>query len=317
MSHPHRDHGRRRWPALALASALLAASASEASANETIIVDGVRRTYAIEAPAGGAGARPVVFFLHGAGGSADAIARDGWSAEARREGFLLVGLQGLPVDPARPSDLRGNPNIWNDGSGRGRRTAADEADVRYFDAVLAAVEKTYPVDRSRIYVAGHSNGASMSFRLAEERGDEIAAIAVLAGGVQMAAPPRRPVPALIMLGEQDPIVPLNGGRTTLPWGGRTYDNPPFIQTAETWARRNGCDADARPTETDAAQTRTLQWAPCQVTFVILRNHGHQWPNGPQSGFTPPFIRRATGPYNAGLDATEMAWRFLKDKRLAD
>lgn len=302
------------WRRLALAAALALAPA--AAAAESLAVDGVQRTYAVEAPAAADHPLAVVFFLHGAGGSDRAIDRDGWTVKARSEGFLLVGLQGLPADPGRPASPRLNPNIWNDGSGRGRRAPGDDADVRYFDAVLAAVERAYPVDRDRIYVAGHSNGASMALRLAAARSGEVAAVAILAGGLQLAdpPPPKRPVPALMMLGELDPIVPLNGGPSTLPWGGRTYQNPAFIQTPQAWARRNGCPADARPAVVDSALARTYRW-PCQVTFMVLRGQGHAWPTGDAGNGAPAFLRKVTGPTNPDQDATDLAWRFLEDKRL--
>lgn len=281
---------------------------------QTITVDGRQRQYAVIAPdAPPAGRKlPLVIFFHGAGGGMSAIKRDRWDEKARKEGFVVVGMQGLPVLTDQPSNFRQNPNIWNDGSGRGRRDPAAEDDVDYFDAVVAAVSKAYPIDPERIYVVGHSNGASMTLRLAQERADRIAAFAVLAGGIWTTRPVTRPVPALFMLGELDPIVPLAGGSVRMPFGGHMQDNPPFIDNPTAWSLRNGCAKGETPKAVDGPLMKTLTWS-CGVTFDIFHQHGHGWPSG--KGAAAPAFAQAVGPNNTAINATDLAWDFLKDKRL--
>ena len=63
---------------------------------------------------------PVVFMLHGAGGSGEgAIPETGWDAKSDREGFIAVFPDGTPPHPLLPARFLMNPRLWNDGSGRG------------------------------------------------------------------------------------------------------------------------------------------------------------------------------------------------------
>ena len=63
-------------------------------------------------------------------------------------------------------------------------------DVGYLRALVREALEVRPIDPDRVYVFGHSNGGFMSYRLASELADEVAAIAVLAGSSH-----RRRVPA--------------------------------------------------------------------------------------------------------------------------
>jgi polyhydroxybutyrate depolymerase len=88
-------------------------------------------------------------------------------------------------------------------------------DVAFFDAMLAAVAKDYPIDEKRVYAMGISNGGMFSHYLAAHRADKLAAIAPVVGGI--ADPfhrkfmPAGPVSVLISQGTKDPIVPYDGG----------------------------------------------------------------------------------------------------------
>jgi len=56
-------------------------------------------------------------------------------------------------------------------------------DVGFVAALLDELRRTLPVDASRIYVTGMSNGAMMSHRLGRELATRIAAIAPVVGAV--------------------------------------------------------------------------------------------------------------------------------------
>ena len=79
-----------------------------------------------------------------------------------------------------------------------------------FDSVVAMVRRLVPLDSSRVYVLGHSMGAGAAAQLAQQRPQQIAAVACLAGG--------RPVtvvgaPRLLFLGAAlDPIIPAKNVR---------------------------------------------------------------------------------------------------------
>ena len=94
--------------------------------DESIVVGaGVRkmtRTFIVHVPPGfdGKSKVPVVFMLHGAGGSGEgAIPETGWDVKSDREGFIAVFPDGTPPHPLLPARFLMNPRLWNDGSGRG------------------------------------------------------------------------------------------------------------------------------------------------------------------------------------------------------
>ncbi len=73
-----------------------------------------------------------------------------------------------------------------------------------FDSVLAVVSREYRVDPNRVYVIGHSMGAGITAALANARGDQLAAVALLAGGAPIRA---ESGPAALFIGAQlDPII---------------------------------------------------------------------------------------------------------------
>ncbi|HEX9167025.1 MAG TPA: hypothetical protein VF862_14025 [Gemmatimonadales bacterium] len=132
------------------------------------------------------GPLPLVIALHGAGADERAFL-EAYGAGRLRElaeerGFLLITAF---------------TNAW-------MRHPAEA-----FDQAVDSAAARHAIDRSRIYVLGHSLGAGATWSTARVRGDRIAAIACLAGGC--GAPPATgatlaPVPpTLLYAGELDPL----------------------------------------------------------------------------------------------------------------
>ena len=86
-----------------------------------------------------------------------------------------------------------------------------EADVMQ---VLEIVKRQYKIDESRIYLVGHSMGAIGTWKIAAKYPDIWAAIAPIAGNGQPATLERlRQVPAIVVHGDADNTVPVQGSRT--------------------------------------------------------------------------------------------------------
>lgn len=110
-------------------------------------------------------------------------------------------------------------------------------DVAYLGGLIDDVAAAWPVDRARITVLGHSNGAFMAYRLACARADVVSAIAGLAGHATSAAVPCTPVHPVSVLhiqGTADAVVPYATG----PFNG--VPSPGAIDSVAQWATRNGC-----------------------------------------------------------------------------
>jgi polyhydroxybutyrate depolymerase len=145
-------------------------------------VDGVTRTYRLHAPAALDPGRPapLVLVLHGAMGNAARVeTRYHWNPLSDRDGFFVVYPQG-------------SLDQWNavlDGR-------VDD-DVSYLTALLDHLEGSFPIDRTRVYVAGLSNGAAMAYRIGCALSDRVAAIAPVEGS-SPACQPSQPVSMVVV-----------------------------------------------------------------------------------------------------------------------
>jgi polyhydroxybutyrate depolymerase len=226
--------------------------------------------------------------LHGAGGSAEFAADEtGWSRLADAAGFAVVYPEGVPVKPNKAPKFLTNPQKWNDGSGRGRHD-----DVGFLLAVLDDLADR--IDSKCVYVTGFSNGAGMTFRFAAEHAERVAAIAPVAGHCWIADPkPSRPVPTYYLIGDSDPLVPLQGGNARTPWG-KVEGRPAAADTLRRWG-----EAIGKPPGSDLFPVR------------MIAGHGHHWPGG--KGLLG---ERLGGPAATGMDATTEIWKFVRQHTLA-
>ncbi len=281
---------------------------------------GVSREYLLFAPSTPCG---LVVFLHGKGGTAIWADREtGWSQLAIQEEFALAIPEGLPPHPLQPSNFLSNPPRWNDGSksDRSNKTEASTTDiglsssaieepddVGFLTAVLDDVANRLGAEPRRVFMAGFSNGAGMTFRFAAERANRIAAIALVAGHCWVAEPkPVRPVPTLYVVGTVDPLIPLRGGDVRNPWTHRLIHRPPVSDTLERWAHAIGC-SDIPVTESDQGGVQMdIYPGPVPYQSVSIGGLGHHWPGGKRQ-LNP----RIAGTPSDAINGTELVWEFFK------
>lgn len=116
---------------------------------------------------------------------------------------ICVWAQGLPT-PGKLTDPEGKRRGW-------QKDAGDQADrdLKFYDAMLASfLTGSDPVDRSRVFALGHSNGGSFTYLLWAERGETLAAVAT-SGAVAAKVLPKlqqHPKPLLAIAGRRDPLV---------------------------------------------------------------------------------------------------------------
>ena len=94
--------------------------------------------------------------------------------------------------------------------------------MKFIRAAVDQTTKDFPIDRSRVFATGISNGAIMSHRLAAEASDVFAAVATVAGEMAPSMAehfqPQYSVSVLIIHGDADPLVPIGGGDVRVPGG---------------------------------------------------------------------------------------------------
>lgn len=273
---------------------------------ESLDFGGVKRDYILYMPQNLQSPAPLVIALHGGGGTAA-----GWEQEtdfdgvADRNGFIVVYPQGVNRE-------------WNEERGSGmtlRRSDAD--DVGFINALIDHLAAQYPIDLTRIYAMGISNGGFMSLRLACNLSDRLAGIGVIAAQLTedmiSGCVPIKPLRVAIFNGVDDPIIPYDGGAVRIS-GQYRGDVLSTQDQVDFWLRVNGCE----PTITE---TMTLNARPLDGTFVEMTGYtlcspggavrlyrivggGHTMPGGNQ--YLP---RAVIGNVSRELHAPTELWAF--------
>ena len=200
---------------------------SQQTLNQSIIHDNLQRDYIIHIPSiyNVSDPIPLVFCFHGYGGNANSIlSYTIFNSISDTAGFIVVYPQGTL--------LQGTPH-WNVG---GWTLASNIDDVGFISSLLDSLSDQYNIDDTRVYSTGMSNGGYMSFLLACQLSDRIAAIASVTGSMTIqtynSCNPQHPTPILQLHGTYDQTVPY-------------YGNPSWTKSIDDvlqyWVNYNNCN----------------------------------------------------------------------------
>jgi len=226
-------------------------------------IDGLERRYLVSEPRNLDTPMPCILVLHGGGGNARQMSRQGFSRLSKEHGFLVIYPEGLDKH-------------WNDGRyDREAPIAKRESnDVKFLDSLLTELESQYPIDPDKIFCMGISNGAFMSHRLGLELSHRLAGIVPIIGGVNLTVkenfPPKAPLSVMIIQGVDDPIVPYEGGAVRLVETGKTRGTVlPTEEAFTMWSEHNKCETPTTQTLADTTDDG------CQVTLMSAQNGSDQ------------------------------------------
>jgi len=312
---------RRTLAVIAVAAILLVGTVVVLNINvydraspSTVVVGGLKRTYRIYVPASIDKSSPVPLLigLHGGGGSSRSFQRltlSRFNDLADEKGFIVVYPDALD-------------RHWNDGRGVEKYSAQRESvdDVAFISALIDKIASEHNIDLGRVYVTGMSNGALMSFRLAFQLSNRIAAIAPVAGAMienySALGSPAEPVPVLMINGEEDPLVPWEGGYIT--FGDEKLGRIISVQqSVQYWVNHNNCSGS--PVETwlpdndpeDGTRVYRLYYGNgtggAEVILYGIQGGGHAWPGGYQ--YVPPGL---IGNTSRDIDAAAIVWSFFEN-----
>jgi len=277
-----------------------------------ITYDGYNRTYRIHIPPDidQVNSPSIVFILHGGGGTGENTERTltlgGFNTLSDEYNFIVVYPDGIDRN-------------WNDG-----RIINDTAhqqnidDVGFLSNLIDSLIDEFNADPNKIFFTGISNGAMMSYRLAFDIPEKIAAIAPVAGAIPTDILPENtsgvPLSVFVISGTHDPLVPWEGGLI----GTKRHPRGTCIsvpESVEFWVTRNNCN-----------KTAIGKWLPNKNIFDLCRVHcdiykngddntevvlyeinrgGHTWPGGYQ--YLPKII---IGRTCRDIDANEEIWEFF-------
>jgi polyhydroxybutyrate depolymerase len=257
----------RSLATLALALWSLVANAAYVAENRSIVSGGVTRTFVLARPSPlPGGALPLVFSLHGDGGTGAGM-RAALPLEAQTaNGAVFV----------YPNAADGSTFEYYTYAGR-------TAEAQFVQAVIAALAAEFGIDTQRVYVAGFSGGATMANALGCRLGPGVVrGLAIHSGTLY---------PVEDGLGNPDFTYTGNGGvscplpATIMIWG--QADNVPGVSYGEGLGVRD----NYRATQNCAATSQAALVSPCirydgclrELDWCSIPGMGHQiWGSAAQA-----------------------------------
>ena len=256
--------------------------------NDSILVNGTYRSFITYVPTIYQASQPVplIFNLHGRTGSAFAQMFHGDFRDiADTANFIIVHPQGL-------LDNTGVTH-WNVGQ-------SNVDDIGFINELYYHMLLNYNINTDKVYSAGMSNGGIMSYYLACNMSDKIAAIASVTGKMgwftQSNCSPTHPTPVLEIHGTDDFTVPFNE----------------IIDGLQYWKQYNNCNLiadtiiipDINPLDSSTVEHIVYKDGNNGVTTELFKiiNGGHTWP-GSNFNFSNDVI-------NYDINASAEIWKFF-------
>lgn len=237
----------------------------------SIEIDGAQRTYRTVGGGRKGGGQKLVVALHGYGGNGRQFAYYTALHNA------LGGDTTVVYPDAFKQTKGGDKPGWNAQfcCGSGWRNKVN--DVKFLSALITKVSKERNIPSNRVFVVGFSNGGFMAQRVAAERPDLLAGVAVMSGTIgtkNNALQPTKPVPMLLTHGVKDQRVRYDGGESP---GDPEFDWLSFATTVNSWRRANACaEGKGRVTTTPSRITTVYEQCDAPLTVIEYRNNGHVW-----------------------------------------
>ena len=270
-------------------------SSAQQTINASITHDGIERDYILYVPEiyDGSTAVPLVLNFHGFGSSASQQMFYGDFRDiADTEGFLLVHPEG--------TTLIGN-QFWNVGF-PGLSSTID--DVGFTEALIDELATLYTIDLDRVYATGMSNGGFMSFLLACQLSEKIAAVASVTGSMTQDTfddcNAQHPTPVLQIHGTDDGVVLYNGNNLSIP----------IADVISYWVDYNNCETTPTTTtlpDVDVSDGSTVEHSVYEdgdngITTEHMKviGGGHTWPGSVIN----------TAGTNQDIDASMEIWLFF-------
>ncbi|WP_298491602.1 PHB depolymerase family esterase [uncultured Maritimibacter sp.] len=249
--------------------------------------------------------RPLIIVLHGLFQSdrgMPKVTRHQWERIAVDQGAVLVYPNAVG-------------KIWDIGQGEASALLRPKRDdLAYLDRVIAVTSERTPIDRDRVFLAGFSMGGQLAYAYACTRPGRIRAVAALSMNLPKVleddCAATRPFPIFLGIGDEDPVMPYEGGR--IPAGpGFSMAIKGFEETSDFFGQRAGCGADYQESVRDVIDDgtslvfRQRQGCALPVWSLRITGMGHYWPGGGPD-MSPLLIGRPT----EEIDGANIVWRFF-------
>lgn len=266
--------------------------------------DGKRRRYTVHTPPNfnTTAQHALVIALHGATQTSNSFSQMiNLNDVSDRAGFVVVYPQGLKTKYHGEDSTH-----WNSHFG----TGVD--DLGFLRALIQKLITNYNVNPSRVYAAGYSDGGMMSFMLACQLSESIAAVAVVGALLPIAqlsdCNPVFKLPVMGIHGTEDKFAPIDG------YPGYTLS---FENSMRIFARAYGCNMDPLPESVadinnrDRSTVSHRRFEDCgtstSVEYFQIEGGGHTWPSSSGGIYAEQFL----GPINKDLNGSKVIWSFFE------
>ncbi len=219
--------------------------------------------------------QPLVMIFHGGGGSA------GFMAQRTRSFTDQMLDRGYAVAFMNGSSRLGGRNLrtWNGGHccAYAMRTGIDEVD--YIDRAVAAIAARLSLDRSRIFLMGHSNGGMVAYQAAADMGTAVRGIVVISSAM-FGDQPRLPqgISAFLTHALDDDNIAFDA--LSPPKQQRAWDAPPlpFLEAELALVDMLNCgDPERKGDGKDIAMRIRHCAGQAELAVVVSAAGGHGWP----------------------------------------
>lgn len=185
-----------------LALTLLLVSFASASAKDDITKElmkssGKTRVYYLYVPSTVKGPAPLIIMLHGSNRTGVTLVEK-WKEYAKKESIILAGPDSS------------NLAMW----------AAPQDGPDFLYELVEEIKAKHPINARRMYLFGHSAGASFALHMSLMESEYFAATAIHAGSLraeeefQLIRLAKRKIPISIQVGDSDPYFPVKEVRAT-------------------------------------------------------------------------------------------------------
>ncbi len=187
---------------------------------------------------------PIVFFLHGSGGTNTWFPKTSGVHDANMIGVYPQGEGGWNTGPKDT-----NLCAWDD--------FECDKDPDEGDFIASIIDEIRALGGTgNVYAYGNSNGAALAHRLASNGGTRLPIKGIIVSVTQLLASPERsgpgslnynqpksstpPVSILSIMGTEDGLIPYLGGSSAVFNGNEKFELMGAIESMSEWANHNGC-----------------------------------------------------------------------------
>jgi len=273
----------------------------------TIVVDGIKRTYYICLPPkyNSKKAYPVLFVFHGGESNAKNILKvTKFRNYQSKYNFILVAPNGL--GRFKQEFLL----TWNAGHCAGYARDSKVNEINFFNAIIEQIANLYNIDRKRIYLTGISNGAMLTYKIASLLPDIIAGIAPVAGAMNyIPNSHKNPIPVIIFHGTEDKHILYKGGIPLHIFEEKSRVDNSVSSAVNFWVKNNKCSI--QPIRNKTKNIIIDKYTNCEnnanVILYTIIGAKHAWPGGKKDSLFGDNPSREINASKIILDA------FIQDK----